>query len=74
MAKEDYYATLGIGRDAAAEDIKKSYRKLAMKFHPDKNPGDKQAEKKFQNLSEGDWWWSRWIRRRFRFWIFRYIR
>ena len=52
MAKEDYYATLGIGRDAAAEDIKKSYRKLAMKFHPDKNPGDKQAEKKFQNLSE----------------------
>jgi len=52
MAKEDYYATLGVGRDAAAEDIKKSYRKLAMKFHPDKNPGNKQAEKKFQNLSE----------------------
>ena len=52
MAKEDYYATLGIGRDAASEDIKKSYRKLAMKFHPDKNPGDKRAEKKFQSLSE----------------------
>ena len=52
MAKEDYYATLGVDRDAAAEDIKKSYRKLAMQYHPDKNPGNKQAEKKFQNLSE----------------------
>jgi len=52
MAKEDYYATLGVGRDAGPEDIKKSYRKLAVKYHPDKNPGDKQAEKKFQNLSE----------------------
>ena len=52
MAKEDYYATLGVGRDAGADDIKKSYRKLAMKFHPDKNPGNKQAEKKFKSLSE----------------------
>ncbi len=52
MAKEDYYAILEIGRDAPAEDIKKSYRKLAMKLHPDKNPGNKQAEKKFQSLSE----------------------
>ena len=52
MAKEDYYATLAVGRDAGPEDIKKSYRKLAKKFHPDKNPGNKQAEKKFQNLSE----------------------
>ncbi len=51
MAKEDYYATLGVGRDAAAEDIKKSYRKLAMQYHPDQNPGNKQAEKKFKNLS-----------------------
>jgi len=52
MAKDDYYTTLGVGRDADADAIKKSYRKLAMKFHPDKNPGNKQAEKKFKNISE----------------------
>ena len=52
MAKADYYATLGVKKDANAEDIKKAYRKLAMKFHPDRNPGNKQAEKKFKDVSE----------------------
>ena len=54
MAKEDYYATLGIDRDADASEIKKSYRKLAMKYHPDKNPGDEAAEKKFKELNEAN--------------------
>jgi len=52
MAKQDYYTTLGVGRDAGAEDLKKAYRKLAMQFHPDRNPGDKQAETKFKELNE----------------------
>ncbi|MDG2034843.1 MAG: molecular chaperone DnaJ [Rhodospirillales bacterium] len=54
MAKEDYYATLGIDRDADASEIKKTYRKLAMKYHPDKNPGDEVAEKKFKELNEAN--------------------
>lgn len=52
MAKQDYYTTLGVARDAGAEDLKKAYRKLAMQFHPDRNPGDKQAEAKFKEASE----------------------
>jgi molecular chaperone DnaJ len=52
MAKQDYYATLGIARGASIEDIKKSYRKLAMQFHPDRNPGDKTAEHKFKEINE----------------------
>ena len=52
MAKDDYYKVLGIGRDAEVDGIKKAYRKLAMKFHPDRNPGDKGAEKSFKDISE----------------------
>jgi curved DNA-binding protein len=51
MAK-DYYAVLGVPKDAAAEAIKKAYRKLALKYHPDKNPGDKKAEEKFKEITE----------------------
>src|SRR3989338_6782629 len=50
--KRDYYDILGVNRSATAEDIKKSYRKLALKFHPDKNPGDKTAEERFKEVSE----------------------
>lgn len=50
--KRDYYELLGIGRNAGEEEIKKAYRKLALKFHPDRNPGDKQAEEKFKEMSE----------------------
>jgi len=52
MAKRDYYEVLGVNRDASDDDIKKAYRKLAVKFHPDKNPGDKHAEEKFKELGE----------------------
>jgi len=52
MNKRDYYEVLGVERGASAEDIKKSYRKLAIKFHPDKNPGDTGAEEKFKELGE----------------------
>ena len=52
MAKEDYYDLLGVDRNASLDDIKKSYRKLAMQYHPDRNPGDKEAEKKFKEINE----------------------
>src|SRR6476659_5506875 len=52
MAKQDYYTTLGVGRDAGAEDLKKAYRKLAMQYHPDRNPGNKQAEGRFKEVNE----------------------
>ncbi len=51
--KEDYYELLGVSRDDDADDIKKAYRKLAVKWHPDKNPGNKAAEEKFKEISEG---------------------
>jgi molecular chaperone DnaJ len=52
MAKRDYYNTLGVNRDASEEDIKKSYRKLAMKHHPDRNPDDRLSEEKFKEAKE----------------------
>ncbi|MGE5146355.1 MAG: DnaJ domain-containing protein, partial [Candidatus Eiseniibacteriota bacterium] len=52
MAKRDYYEILGVARDAGGDDIKKSFRKLAMQFHPDRNPGDKAAEHKFKEINE----------------------
>ena len=54
MAYIDYYKTLGISKTATADDIKKAYRKLARKLHPDLNPGDKEAEKKFKELNEAN--------------------
>jgi len=51
MATTDYYQVLGVSRDASDSDIKKAYRKLAIQYHPDKNPGDSEAEEKFKEIS-----------------------
>src|SRR5436189_3029483 len=52
MAKQDFYDILGVSKSADADELKRAYRKLAMQFHPDRNPGDKSAEQKFKNISE----------------------
>ena len=52
MAKRDYYEVLGIDKNATDDDIKKAYKKMAIKYHPDRNPGDKEAEEKFKEAAE----------------------
>ncbi len=52
MSKRDYYEVLGVGKNATADEIKKAYRKLAMQYHPDRNPGNKEAEEKFKEAAE----------------------
>ena len=52
MAEEDYYAVLGVGRSAAAEEIQSAYRKCAMRYHPDRNPGDQESEAQFKQCAE----------------------
>ena len=54
MDFKDYYAVLGVGKQASQEEIKKAYRKLALKYHPDKSPGDKTAEEKFKEVAEAN--------------------
>src|SRR5207253_7167052 len=51
-ARPDYYKVLGVGKNASEEEIKKAYRKLARKYHPDRNPGDKRAEERFKEISQ----------------------
>mgnify|MGYP003293858837 CR=1 FL=1 len=52
MASKDYYAALGLEKGASDDEIKKAYRSLAKKYHPDINPGDKEAEAKFKEVNE----------------------
>ena len=52
MAKQDYYEILGVSKSADEREIKKAYKRLAMKFHPDRNQGDKESEAKFKEIKE----------------------
>jgi molecular chaperone DnaJ len=54
LAKRDYYEILGLNKDATTEEIKKAYRKLALKYHPDRNSSNKEAEKKFKEINEAN--------------------
>ena len=54
MEYKDYYKILGVEKSATQDEIKKAYRKLAMKYHPDRNPGNKSAEEKFKEITEAN--------------------